>query len=325
MRLCEHSHLRSSVSQRVADSAADSSADVRSTSGRQVFRAQVNSLRREQLVAQSSQKKNVFSRANRQSAEKWSPRFSGGIFRFTAYGSGVSQIRPGALGISWVGGQRSTSQRRAGSACVIRHTQPHVPHSTAPVTRRGVGVSSGARGSTGAKGSRRRERGRFGEGNDASRLEGGLPEVRARTTIFPPFVFGHRRAFPPAAQTSERGARRVFRSAHGPGGCFTLWSTTQTRIAGIFPPDNPSMRAFPPSPRREAMASFFYGRSRRFTRNAPPLVVRGAARDGFGLIVAETLTARLVRVPARRDSARYSQLARRGGLQTVGSVARPLV
>ena len=124
------------------------------------------------------------------------------------------------------------------------------------MTRPGVGGSSGARGNRGAKGSRRRERGRFGIRDDASRLEGGLPKVRARTTIFPPFGFGHRRAFPPAAQTSERGARRMFRAAHGPGGCFTLVSTPQTRFAGFSPPDNPPMRAFPPSPRRDAMASF---------------------------------------------------------------------
>ena len=124
------------------------------------------------------------------------------------------------------------------------------------MTRRGVGSPAKPGESTGSKGSRRREQGRCGERNDASLLEGGLPEVRARSTIFPPFVFGHRRAFPPAAQTSERGARRMFRAAHGPGGCFTLVSTPQMRFAGFSPPDNPPMRAFPPSPRRDAMASF---------------------------------------------------------------------
>lgn len=192
------------------------------------------------------------------------------------------------------------------------------------MTRPGVGGSSGARGNRGAKGSRRREQRRFGVRDDASRLEGGLPKVRARTTIFPPFGFGHRRAFPPTAQASERGARRGFRAARGPGGCFTLASTPQTRFAGFPPPATPPMRAFPPS-RDATRWRVFYGSSRRFSPERAPLVVRGAARDGFGLVVAETPAARLLRAPARRDSARNSPLALRGGPQTVGSVARPLV
>jgi hypothetical protein len=146
------------------------------------------------------------------------------------------------------------------------------------VTRPGVGGSSGARGNRGAKGSRRRERGRFGIRDDASRLEGGLPKVRARTTIFPPFGFGHRRAFPLTAQASERGARRGFRAARGPGGCFTLVSTPQTRFAGFPPPATPPMRAFPPS--RDARRwRVFYGSSRRFSpERATPRRSRRRAR-----------------------------------------------
>ena len=136
--------------------------------------------------------------------------------------------------------------------------------------------------------------------------------------------FGHRRAFPPAPQTSERGSRRIFRAARGPGGCFTLGSTTQTRFTGFLPPDYPSIRAFPPSPIRDAMAYFFYGSSRQFSPERAPLVVRGAARDGFGLVVARTSAEQLLQVSARPDSAIYSPAALRGGPQTVGSV-RPLV
>ena len=165
------------------------------------------------------------------------------------------------------------------------------------MTRRGVGSPAKPGESTGSKGSRRREQGRCGERNDASLLEGGLPEVRARSTIFPPFVFWPPPRVPArAADERTRVATDLSRGARA-GGVLYAREHDPDALHGVSPsrlPFDSRVPAFPDT-RRDGvfflrkLSPVFPGtctprRSRRrarWVRARCRQNIRGAASTGF--------------------------------------------